>query len=106
MNPFKSAIARGEQQIGLWLSLAHAYSAEVCATAGFDWLLVDGEHAPNDIPGTLAQLQALAAYRSHAVVRVVQGDASLVAGAERGRRHELILQNDGRRSISALQHLG
>jgi 4-hydroxy-2-oxoheptanedioate aldolase len=78
MNPFKSAIARGEQQIGLWLSLAHAYSAEVCATAGFDWLLVDGEHAPNDIPGTLAQLQALAAYRSHAVVRVVQGDASLV----------------------------
>ncbi|NUP85108.1 MAG: 4-hydroxy-2-oxoheptanedioate aldolase [Burkholderiaceae bacterium] len=78
MNPFKTAIARGEHQIGLWLSLAHAYSAEVCATAGFDWLLIDGEHAPNDIPGTLAQLQALAAYRSHPVVRVVQGDAALV----------------------------
>ena len=37
-NPFKAAIGRGDPQIGLWLSLADAYSAEICAGAGFHWL--------------------------------------------------------------------
>jgi 4-hydroxy-2-oxoheptanedioate aldolase len=73
-NPFKAAIGRGDQQIGLWLSLADAYSAEVCAGAGFHWLLIDGEHAPNDLRSTLAQLQALAPYAGHAVVRTVGAD--------------------------------
>lgn len=77
-NPFKQALARGETQIGLWLSLAQPYTTEVCATAGFEWLLIDGEHAPNDVRSTLAQLQAAAAYGSHPVVRVVQGDAALM----------------------------
>jgi 4-hydroxy-2-oxoheptanedioate aldolase len=77
-NAFKEALARGESPIGLWLSLAQPYTTEVCATAGFDWLLIDGEHAPNDVRSTLAQLQAAAPYGSHPVVRVVQGDAALV----------------------------
>jgi len=77
-NPFKAALARGEQQVGLWLSLAQPYCAELCATAGFQWLLVDGEHAPNDVRSILAQLQAIAPYGSHPVVRVVQGDAALI----------------------------
>lgn len=77
-NAFKNAIGRGQPQVGLWLSLAQAYTTEVCATAGFDWLLIDGEHAPNDVRSTLAQLQAAAPYRSHPVVRVVQGDAALI----------------------------
>lgn len=77
-NPFKAALARGEPQIGLWLSLAQPYPAEVCATAGFQWLLVDGEHAPNDVRSTLAQLQAVGAYPSHPVVRAVHGDAPLI----------------------------
>ena len=38
-NSFKTALARGDKQIGLWLSLADSYAAEVCATAGFQWLL-------------------------------------------------------------------
>ena len=41
-NPFKAALRRGELQFGLWLALADPNSAEVCATAGFDWLLIDG----------------------------------------------------------------
>lgn len=77
-NPFKAALQRGEAQIGLWLSLAHPYPAELCATAGFPWLLIDGEHAPNDVVSTLAQLQAVAGYPTHPVVRVVQGEAALI----------------------------
>ena len=77
-NTFKAALAAKQQQIGLWLSLANAYSAELCATAGFDWLLLDGEHAPNDLRGTLEQLQAVAPYRSHPIVRPVTGDPALI----------------------------
>jgi 4-hydroxy-2-oxoheptanedioate aldolase len=77
-NPFKAALARGEPQVGLWLSLAQPYSAEVCASAGFQWLLIDGEHAPNDVRSTLAQLQAVAAYPAHPVVRAVSGDPALI----------------------------
>jgi 4-hydroxy-2-oxoheptanedioate aldolase len=77
-NAFKSALTARKPQIGLWLSMADAYLAEVSATAAFDWLLIDGEHAPNDVRSTLAQLQVLAAYPAHAVVRAVQGDVALV----------------------------
>jgi 4-hydroxy-2-oxoheptanedioate aldolase len=58
-NEFKAALARGERQIGCWLGLADAYAAEIMGTAGFDWLLIDGEHAPNDLRSILGQLQAL-----------------------------------------------
>ncbi len=78
VNGFKAALGRREAQIGLWVGLADPYAAELLATAGFDWLLIDGEHAPNDIRSTLAQLQALAAYPVSAVVRVVQGDTALI----------------------------
>ncbi len=77
-NPFKAAISSGENVIGLWLSLANAYSAEICATAGFQWLLIDGEHAPNDVRSTLAQLQAVAPYPAHPVVRTVDGNPALI----------------------------
>ena len=77
-NKFKSALQAKQPQIGLWLSLANAYTAELCATAGFDWLLLDSEHAPNDVRGILAQLQAVAPYRSQPVVRPVTGDVALI----------------------------
>lgn len=74
MNRFKTEIAAGRPQIGLWQALANAYTTEICAGAGFDWLLIDGEHAPNDIPLILAQLQAVAAYPVEPVVRLSCGD--------------------------------
>lgn len=77
-NPFKKALAEKRAQIGLWLSMADPYLAEVSATAGFDWLLVDGEHAPNDIRSMLAALQAIAPYRSQPVVRAVSGGTALI----------------------------
>ncbi|QIP30552.1 4-hydroxy-2-oxoheptanedioate aldolase [Deinococcus radiodurans] len=77
-NTFKHALAGGRPQIGLWLGLADPYCAEICAGAGFDWLLIDGEHAPNDVRSTLAQLQALAAYPVAPVVRPPVGDTHLI----------------------------
>jgi 4-hydroxy-2-oxoheptanedioate aldolase len=77
-NAFKAALADRQAQIGLWVSMADPYLAEVSATAGFDWLLIDGEHAPNDLRSILAQLQAVAPYRAQPVVRAVSGDAALI----------------------------
>lgn len=77
-NPFKTSLAKGKPQIGLWLSMADPYLAEVSATAGFDWLLIDGEHAPNDLRSTLASLQAIAAYPAQPVVRAVAGEVPLI----------------------------
>ena len=77
-NPFKAALARREPQIGLWLSMAQAYTTEICATAGFHWVLIDGEHAPNDVRSTLAQLQAVAAYPVHPIARAVDGNPARI----------------------------
>ena len=78
INTFKLRLQSGEAQIGLWLGLADAYCAELAANAGFDWLLIDGEHAPNDLRGMLGQLQAVAPYPSHPVIRPVIGDTALI----------------------------
>lgn len=72
-NAFKNALARKEPQIGLWLSLSDPYCAEVVAGAGFDWLLLDGEHAPDDMRLIFAQLQAIEPYPVHPVVRPSAG---------------------------------
>ncbi len=68
INQFKQAMQNKQRQIGLLLGLAHAYTAEVIATAKFDWLLIDGEHGPNDICSIRSQLQTLAAYPEQKVV--------------------------------------
>ena len=67
-NPFKRALAAGQVQIGLWNSIASAATVEIVGGSGFDWLLVDMEHSPNDLPLVHAQLQALAAYPDTAPV--------------------------------------
>lgn len=76
-NPFKAALREGRPQIGLWQALASPITAEICAGAGFDWLLFDGEHGPNDVPGLLAQLQAVAPYPVAPVARLPVADARL-----------------------------
>ena len=77
-NPFKRAIKNGEVQLGCWLGLADPYVAEISAGAGYDWLLIDGEHAPNDLRSIVAQLQVLAARDSHAVVRPLIGETWII----------------------------
>lgn len=78
VNNFKSALARDAQLIGLWLGLANPYTAEMAAQSGFDWLLIDGEHAPNDVPIIMAQLQALHGYPVVPVVRPPSDDRVLL----------------------------
>jgi len=74
VNLFKQALKEKRPQIGLWLGLADAYSAEICAGAGFDWLLIDGEHSPNGLQSILQQAQAIAAYPgANAIARVPLG---------------------------------
>ena len=77
-NPFKHAIARGELQVGCWLGLADPYIAEISSGAGFDWLLIDAEHAPNDLRSVVAQLQVIAARGSHAIVRPPVGETWMI----------------------------
>lgn len=77
-NTFKQALIDRHQQVGLWLGLANGYCAELAANAGFDWLLIDGEHAPNDLQSILAQLQAVASYRTQPIVRPPVGDVTLI----------------------------
>jgi 4-hydroxy-2-oxoheptanedioate aldolase len=69
VNRFKRAIQAGQHQLGLWVTLSHNYSAEIVAGSGFDWLLFDTEHSPNDVPTVLGQLQAAAPYPVSSIVR-------------------------------------
>ena len=79
LNPFKRAIKAGQQQIGLWSSLSSNISVEILAGAGFDWLLLDTEHSPNELPMVLepAPGGAPAAPR-HPIVRPAWNDAVLI----------------------------
>ena len=77
-NTFKRAIAAGEIQYGLWAGIPDTTSAEICAASGFDWLLLDGEHAPFDMRAIYTYLQAVAAYDIQPIVRAVEGDRNLI----------------------------
>ena len=74
-NTFKAAINAGQQQIGLWSSLCSNIATEIIAGSGFDWIVLDTEHAPNEVPGLLSQLQAMATSPTEPVVRVAWNDA-------------------------------
>jgi len=77
-NPFKQAILSGKVQIGLWANLCNPIATEVTAGAGFDWLLIDAEHAPNDVTTVLGQLHAMAGSSSAAVLRPPWNDTVLI----------------------------
>jgi 4-hydroxy-2-oxoheptanedioate aldolase len=78
VNPFKRALAEGRPQIGLWCTLASNVTMEVVAGAGFDWLLLDTEHSPNELTDVLGQLQAASGYPTHVVVRPAWNDMVLI----------------------------
>ena len=77
-NAFKAALKAGQPQIGCWIGMADAYAAEIAATAGFDWLLVDGEHAPNDLRSTLEQVRVIEGSRSTPVARLPIGETWMI----------------------------
>ena len=77
-NTFKQALREGRTQIGLWASLCSNIVAEVIAGAGFDWILIDTEHAPNELPLVFSQLQALVGGTAVPVVRPAWNDLVLM----------------------------
>lgn len=77
-NTFKKALTKGRSSLGLWASFADPYAAEALASVGADWMLIDGEHAPNDVRSILAQLQAVAPYDTHPVVRTPDANPTTI----------------------------
>lgn len=109
VNLFKRALAEGRSQIGLWCSLAHHYSVEAVAGAGFDWLLLDCEHSPNDLESLLQQMQAAAAYPAEPVVRIPWNDTVTIKRVlDAGARSLLIpyVQNpdEARAAVAAMRY--
>ncbi|MBZ0218190.1 MAG: HpcH/HpaI aldolase/citrate lyase family protein [Fimbriimonadaceae bacterium] len=77
-NTFKAMITAGNRQIGLWSSLCNNISTEIIAYSGFDWILLDTEHSPNELPNLLSQMQAMAAGTASAIVRPAWNDTVLI----------------------------
>ena len=77
-NGLKRALKAGQVQVGCWVSLASHASAEICACAGFDWVLIDTEHAPNGLQQVHHQLHATAAYPVATLVRAYWNDTVLI----------------------------
>jgi 4-hydroxy-2-oxoheptanedioate aldolase len=108
-NAFKAALREGKPQIGLWSSLCSNVAAEIVAGAGFDWMLIDTEHAPNEVPGVLSQLQAVATGTAEPVVRCAWNDTVLIKRIlDIGARSLLIpfVQNaeEARRAVAATRY--
>lgn len=74
-NSFKRDLLAGQRLIGCWCSLASPISTEVLGLAGFDWVLLDGEHSPNEVTSFIPQLMALKDSRSAPVVRPSSNNA-------------------------------
>lgn len=77
-NTFKQALKEGRTQIGLWQALTSPTAVEICAHAGYDWLLLDGEHAPNDLPLLIEQLRAMNGSPTQAIIRPPVGETWIV----------------------------
>jgi 2-keto-3-deoxy-L-rhamnonate aldolase RhmA len=108
-NAFKQALARCERQVGLWSGLAGSIGAEILAGAGFDWIVIDGEHAPNDISTLLPQLQAMRGGTAEPVFRVPWNEPVIIKRAlDVGARSLLIpfVQNveEAERAVAATRY--
>lgn len=77
-NTFKTALRNRDPQIGLWLAMASPYTAELCGHAGYDWFVIDCEHAPNTVTSVVSQLQALQRFDCEPIVRIPVDDLSFV----------------------------
>lgn len=80
-NAFKHALAEGKLQIGLWSSLCSNIAAEIISDSGFDWILFDTEHSPNEIPDLVTQLQAAQRGTATPIVRPAWNDIVLAKRA-------------------------
>lgn len=108
-NAFKQALASCKCQLGMWCSMTSPIGAEILAGAGFDWIVIDGEHAPNDIPLLVSQLQAMRGGTAEPVFRVPWNDPVIIKRAlDAGARSLLVpfVQNaeEARRAVAASRY--
>jgi 2-keto-3-deoxy-L-rhamnonate aldolase RhmA len=108
-NGFKQALAEGRLQIGLWSALASNIVAEIIADAGFDWILLDTEHAPNEITGLLPQLQAMSRGTAVPIVRPAWNDPVLIKRIMDLGVHSLLVPwvqtaEEARRAVEATRY--
>ena len=108
-NAFKEAIAAGRLQIGLWSALASNIVADILADAGFDWILLDTEHAPNEVAGLLPQLQAMSRSSATPIVRPAWNDAVLIKRVMDLGVHTLLIPwvqsaEEARRAVAATRY--
>ena len=78
VNHFKHALKAGKPQIGIWSSLCSNIVADILANSGFDWVLLDTEHSPNELPMVLTQLHAMQGGSANPVVRVAWNDMVMI----------------------------
>jgi 4-hydroxy-2-oxoheptanedioate aldolase len=108
-NAFKHALAAGKLQIGLWSSLCSNIGAEIISDSGFDWILLDTEHSPNEIPGLLSQLQALQRGPTTPIVRPAWNDPVLIKrvldiGAQSVLLPYVQTPEEARRAVAAVRY--
>src|SRR5215470_7383166 len=108
-NVFKQALKERRLQIGLWSSLASNIGAEIVADSGFDWILLDMEHSPNEVPILLAQLQAMTRGTATPVIRPAWNDPVLIKRVlDIGAQSVLLpyVQNaeEARRAVAAVRY--
>jgi len=109
VNKFKQAIKAGRPQIGIWSSLCSNISAEVLSDAGFDWVLLDTEHSPNELPLVQNQLDAMIGSTAEPIVRPAWNDTVLIKRyLDIGARTLLLpyVQNadEARRAVAATRY--
>lgn len=109
VNHLKRRLAAGETLYGCWLGMADAYAAEMAATCGFDWLLIDGEHAPNDLRSTVAQMAVIEPSPSLPVVRLRDDDPARIKQALDAGAQSLLIPmiesaDQARRAVAATRY--
>lgn len=108
-NLFKQALAEGRLQVGLWCALASNIAAEIISDAGFDWILLDTEHAPNEVAGLLPQLQAMARSTATPIARPAWNDPVLIKRIMDLGVHTLLIPwvqsaEEARRAVAASRY--
>ena len=108
-NAFKRDLRAGKRLIGCWASLTSPITAEILGLAGFDWLLLDGEHAPNDVGTFVLQLMALKDSPSAPVVRPPSNDAVTIKRLLDAGFHNFLIPmvdsaDDARRAVAATRY--
>jgi 4-hydroxy-2-oxoheptanedioate aldolase len=108
-NTFKQALQQRQRQIGLWSSLCSNLVAEIIAHSGFDWIVLDTEHSPNELPDLVGQLQAMGVGTAAPVVRAAWNDTVLIkrildVGAQSILLPYVQTADEARRAVAAVRY--